>query len=53
MRDVIVIGGGPAGSTAATLFAQQGFSVTLLERERFPRFQIGEPLLPYNHDLFK
>jgi flavin-dependent dehydrogenase len=52
MSDVIVIGGGPAGSTAATLLAQQGFSVTLLERERFPRFQIGESLLPYNNDLF-
>lgn len=52
MRDVIVIGGGPAGSTAATLLAQQGFTVTLLERERFPRFQIGESLLPYNNDLF-
>ena len=52
MRDVIVIGGGPAGSTAATLLAQRGFSVTLLERERFPRFQIGESLLPYNNDLF-
>ena len=53
MRDVIVIGGGPAGTTAATLLAQQGFSVTLLERERFPRFQIGESLLPYNNDLFE
>lgn len=53
MRDVIVIGGGPAGSTAATLLAQQRFSVTLLERERFPRFQIGESLLPYNNDLFE
>ncbi|MDQ3281164.1 MAG: FAD-dependent oxidoreductase [Acidobacteriota bacterium] len=52
MRDVIVIGGGPAGSTTATLLAQQGLSVTLLERERFPRFQIGESLLPYNNDLF-
>jgi flavin-dependent dehydrogenase len=52
MRDVLVIGGGPAGSTAATLLAQQGLSVTLLERERFPRFQIGESLLPYNNDLF-
>jgi flavin-dependent dehydrogenase len=52
MRDVIIIGGGPAGSTAATLLAQQGLSVTLLERERFPRFQIGESLLPYNNDLF-
>lgn len=53
MRDVIVIGGGPAGTTAATLLAQQGLSVTLLERERFPRFQIGESLLPYNNDLFE
>ncbi len=52
MPDVIVIGGGPAGSTAATLLARKGFSVTLLERERFPRFQIGESLLPYNNDLF-
>jgi flavin-dependent dehydrogenase len=52
MRDVIVIGGGPAGTTAATLLAQRGFSVTLLERERFPRFQIGESLLPFYNDLF-
>jgi flavin-dependent dehydrogenase len=52
MRDVIVIGGGPAGTTAATLLAQRGLSVTLLERERFPRFQVGESLLPYNNDLF-
>src|SRR5438067_1170395 len=51
MPDVIVIGGGPAGSTAATLLARKGFSVTLLEREKFPRFQIGESLLPYNNDL--
>jgi len=53
MPDVIVIGGGPAGSTAATLLARNGFSVTLLERERFPRFQIGESLLPYNNDIFE
>lgn len=53
MIDVVVIGGGPAGSTAATLLARKGFSVTLLERERFPRFQIGESLLPYNNDLFE
>jgi len=51
MRDVIVIGGGPAGSTASTLLAQRGFDVLLVERERFPRFQIGESLLPYNNDL--
>lgn len=53
MRDVIVIGGGPAGTTAATLLVQRGYSVTLLERERFPRFQVGESLLPYNNDLFE
>lgn len=52
MKDVIVIGGGPAGSTAATLLARRGLSVLLLERDRFPRFQIGESLLPYNNDLF-
>ncbi len=52
MNDVIVVGGGPAGSTAATLLARMGFSVRLLERERFPRFQVGESLLPYNNDLF-
>lgn len=44
--DVIVIGGGPAGSTAATLVALQGHRVLLLEKEQFPRYQIGESLLP-------
>jgi halogenation protein CepH len=44
--DVIVVGGGPGGSTAATLIAMQGRSVLLLERERFPRYHIGESLLP-------
>lgn len=44
--DVVVVGGGPAGSTAATLVAMQGHRVLLLERERFPRYQIGESLLP-------
>jgi len=51
MTDVIVIGGGPGGCTAATLLAQKGFSVLLLERERFPRFQIGESMLPFSNDL--
>jgi flavin-dependent dehydrogenase len=44
--DVIVIGGGPAGSTASTLLAQHGCKVMLFERERFPRFHIGESLIP-------
>jgi flavin-dependent dehydrogenase len=44
--DVIVIGGGPAGSTVSTLIAQRGYRVSLFERERFPRFHIGESLIP-------
>ena len=44
--DVIVIGGGPGGSTAAALLARHGFDVILLERERFPRDHVGESLLP-------
>jgi len=44
--DVVVIGGGPAGSTVSTLLAQQGVRVQLFERDRFPRFHIGESLIP-------
>ena len=44
--DVIVIGGGPAGSTVSALIAQHGYKVQLFERERFPRFHIGESLIP-------
>jgi flavin-dependent dehydrogenase len=44
--DVVVIGGGPAGSTVSTLIAQKGHQVRLFEREHFPRFHIGESLIP-------
>ena len=46
--DVLVIGGGPAGTTAATLLARKGWKVTLLEKAAHPRFHIGESLLPMN-----
>ena len=49
--DVLIIGGGPAGSTAAALLAEKGHHVTLLEKERHPRFHIGESLLPANLPL--
>jgi flavin-dependent dehydrogenase len=51
--DVLVIGGGPAGSTIGALLAQQGHKVTLLEKEHHPRFHIGESLLPANLPLFE
>src|SRR5215469_5334606 len=44
--DVVVVGGGPGGSTLATLVAMRGHDVVLLEKEKFPRYQIGESLLP-------
>ena len=49
--DVLVVGGGPAGSTAATLLAEQGYRVVLLEKAHHPRFHIGESLLPANLPL--
>jgi flavin-dependent dehydrogenase len=51
--DVVVIGGGPAGSTASALIAQQGHRVELFERERFPRFHIGESLIPETYWVLK
>jgi flavin-dependent dehydrogenase len=51
--DVVVIGGGPAGSTAAAALARAGRSVVLFERDRFPRFHIGESLLASVNDVFE
>src|SRR4026209_2579178 len=48
--DAIIIGGGPGGSTAASVLAQAGKKVLILERERFPRFHVGESLIPYGND---
>ena len=50
--DALVVGGGPAGSTVATLLAQHGLRVAVFERARFPRFHIGESLLPANVPMF-
>jgi flavin-dependent dehydrogenase len=53
LYDAILIGGGPGGSTAGTVLANAGRRVLLLEKDRFPRFHIGESLLPYNRRLFE
>src|SRR3954471_7702342 len=50
---VIVIGGGAGGSTVSTLIAQQGHKVVLFEREHFPRFHIGESLIPETYWVLK
>jgi flavin-dependent dehydrogenase len=51
--DVVVIGGGPAGSTVATLLAQRGVRTTVVERECFPRFHVGESLLPQSQRVWQ
>src|SRR5450830_921286 len=44
--EILIVGAGPAGSVAAALLRQQGRQVLVIEREQFPRFSIGESLLP-------
>jgi flavin-dependent dehydrogenase len=51
--DVLIIGAGPAGSVAAALLARRGYDVLVLERQKFPRFSIGESLLAYNMVLLE
>ena len=51
--DVAVIGGGPGGSSAATALARLGRKVLVLERDRFPRFHIGESQLPWSNEVFR
>jgi flavin-dependent dehydrogenase len=51
--DVVVIGGGPSGSTAAALLARRGYRVIALEKAHHPRFHIGESLLPMNLPIFE
>jgi flavin-dependent dehydrogenase len=50
--DAVVIGGGPGGSTVATALSRAGRSVLVLEREKFPRFHVGESLLPFSLPIF-
>lgn len=52
-HDVVILGGGPAGSTLATLMASAGYDVVVVEKEHFPRFHIGESLLPATVNIFE
>ncbi|KAJ7729315.1 putative halogenase [Mycena metata] len=51
--DILVIGGGPSGSYAASALAREGFNVTLLEKDHFPRYHIGESLLPSSRSFMR
>src|SRR5476649_2580097 len=51
--DVLIIGAGPAGSAAAAILAEYGHRVLVIEREKFPRYHIGESLLPFTYHPLK
>jgi flavin-dependent dehydrogenase len=53
VNDVLIIGGGPAGSTAASFLSMNGHRVTLFEKEKFPREHVGESLLPFCYGIFE
>ncbi|MFO1020401.1 MAG: tryptophan 7-halogenase [Planctomycetales bacterium] len=53
MVDVVVVGGGPAGATVSTVLAQRGVQVRLYEQDKYPRFHIGESLIPETYWVFK
>src|SRR6185436_2323260 len=48
-REVLIIGAGPAGCAASTILAEKGHDVLILEREKFPRYHIGESLIPFTY----
>src|SRR5215471_738592 len=50
--DVVILGGGPGGSTLGSCLAKRGRKALVLEREKFPRFHIGESLLPRSREIF-
>lgn len=52
-KKIVVIGGGPTGSTVASFLCMKGYNVTVFEKEKFPRPHVGESLLPFNYHLFK
>ena len=47
--EVVIIGGGPAGAAAACVLAEQGHDVVVFEREKFPRYHIGESMIPFTY----
>ena len=51
--DVVIIGAGPSGSSAAAVLAEKGHKVILVERSKFPRYHVGESLLPFNSKILK
>ena len=51
--DAILIGAGPAGSSAAAILAEHGHNVLLIEREKFPRYHVGESLIPFTFEPLK